>query len=238
MADAVVDAVADAGAPAARLTDVSYAYRAGGSPTQVIQDFTLNVPSAAVTLLRGPSGCGKSTVLRLLAGMSAPDQGLVEVAGIPLNRLGRGGRARVRARHIGYLFQNPPENLLEELTAVQQVVFGARLRGVRTGRESALQSLADVGVAELADRRVAEVSGGQQQRIAVAAVLAGGPGLIVADEPTAELDSRNGEVILDLLAGVARAGRAVVIASHEPSARRVADHTVDMVTNGDVTRDR
>jgi len=230
--------VADPRGPAARLIDVSYAYPSGGSRTPAVREFSLDVPSAAVTLLRGPSGCGKSTVLRLLAGVDTPDEGLVEVAGIPISRLGRGARSRARALHVGYLFQDPPDNLLEELTSVQQVVFAARLRGVRMDRESALRCLADVDAAELADRRVAEVSGGQQQRIAVAAVLAGGPGLIVADEPTAELDSRNGQVILDLLVAVARAGRAVVLASHEPSALRVTSHTVDMEAHRDHARDR
>jgi ABC-type lipoprotein export system ATPase subunit len=174
---------------------------------------------AAVT---GPSGSGKTTLLNVLAGLQLPDEGEVDVLGTTVSRLDRAARARFRREHVGFLAQQPVLSPL--LTARETVELGLELRRVEGG---ALDALERCGVAGLADRRVAELSSGERERVALARALAPGPGLVIADEPTSRLDQANALAAARLLLGVAReTGAAVVCASHDPILIELADNVV------------
>ncbi len=219
---------AQPGTPAAALHQVDKAYGHGPGRTQVLAGFCLAVPRAAVTLIAGPSGCGKSTALRLLAGVDIPDRGTVVIAGTVVSHLRPAARRRIRAAQVSYLFQDPVANLVEDLTVLEQVTFAARLRGVDRRVEVLRRILGDLDLDQLADRYPRQLSGGQQQRAAIAAATIGSPALIIADEPTAELDAATGGTVLALLRELALGGRAVVLASHDPAARPLADVVCDM----------
>jgi putative ABC transport system ATP-binding protein len=176
-------------------------------------DLTLE-PGDAV-LVRGRSGSGKSTLLHLLAGIEVPDAGRVSLAGQDLAALDEAGRARLRLAHVGLVFQH--FNLLPDLTAEENVRLPLLLarRDGPAGRARAAQLLAQVGLADQARRFPATMSGGELQRVAIARALANDPAVLLADEPTANLDEANARVVLDLLRGLAGEGRAVLLASHD-----------------------
>jgi putative ABC transport system ATP-binding protein len=174
----------------------------------------------------GPSGSGKSTLLTLAGGLDAPTSGTVAVEGVDLASLGHRGRARMRRTAIGYVFQD--FNLIPALTAVENVALPLELDGVRsrTARAAARRALAEVGLAELADRFPDHMSGGQQQRVAIARAVVGDRRLILADEPTGALDSETGEEVLRLLRARCDAGAAGVLVTHEARHAAWADRVV------------
>jgi ABC-type lipoprotein export system ATPase subunit len=176
-----------------------------------------------LSVVAGPSGSGKSTLLRVLAGLHRPDGGSVLVAGTELTRLRAGGLRRHRRRTTGFVLQRPADNLVEHLTAVEQVELAARLRGVRgDGREL----LAAVGLADHLHARPAELSGGEQQRVAFAAGAIGPPTVLLADEPTAQLDTANGEALVAAMRGLVERGVTIVASSHDPVVIDAADDVV------------
>ena len=174
----------------------------------------------------GPSGSGKSTLLTLAGGLDAPTSGTVSVEGTDLATLGQKGRARMRRTSIGYVFQD--FNLIPALTAVENVALPLELDGAssRQARELARVALAEVGIAELADRFPDNMSGGQQQRVAIARAVVGERRLILADEPTGALDTETGEEILRLLRSRCDAGAAGVLVTHEARHAAWADRVV------------
>jgi putative ABC transport system ATP-binding protein len=165
----------------------------------------------------GESGSGKTTLLHLIAGILPADDGRIEIAGIPMTGLGEGARDRLRAEHVGYLFQS--FHLLPALTALENVALGMSFRP-RAGappRTAAREALVRVGLGDRLHHRPAELSVGQQQRVAMARALAGHPTLVLADEPTANLDRKRGEQCLDLLlAFAAESAAALLVVSHDP----------------------
>jgi putative ABC transport system ATP-binding protein len=171
----------------------------------------------------GPSGSGKSSLLRLLACIDSPDRGEVHVAGHRVDRLRAPARRRLRRRQVAYLFQRPGENLLPYLDAVGQVRLAAQLRGAPVSAEEALALLESLGLRERADHHPAQLSGGEQQRLAVACGVVGGPALVVADEPTAELDTAAAERVLVAMEDLAAAGVGFVLSSHDPRVMAIAD---------------
>jgi putative ABC transport system ATP-binding protein len=175
----------------------------------------------------GASGSGKSTLLHLLAGLDTPTSGAVTVAGAQTETLSERGRARLRLQHIGIVFQR--FHLLPSLSARANVALPLVERGVRKRerRERATDLLERVGLAERASHRPRELSGGEQQRVAVARALVCDPALVVADEPTGELDSATGARVLDLLSAVGE-DRAVVVASHDEQVVERADRVVHL----------
>jgi putative ABC transport system ATP-binding protein len=174
----------------------------------------------------GPSGSGKSTLLNLAGGLDSPSQGEVLVEGEVLGTLNRKQLARIRRRHVGYVFQDL--NLLASLTAVENVALPLELdgMGVRKARKLAATALDEVGLAELAPRFPDEMSGGQQQRVAIARALVGERRLVLADEPTGALDSQTGEAVLRLLRSRVDAGAAGVLVTHEARHAAWADRVV------------
>lgn len=206
--------------PAAACRDVVKTYRTATESVPALTDVTVAVPRAQVTCVVGPSGSGKSSLLRLLACVDSPDAGTVHVGGHRVDDLGARGRRRLRRRHVAYLFQRPGHNLLPYLTATEQVRLAADLRGAHVADEEVHALLERLGLADRGDHRPAQLSGGEQQRLAVACGVVGGPALVVADEPTAELDDASTALVAALLTARAAAGSVVVVATHD--ARLVA----------------
>ena len=189
-------------------------------------------PAGRVTAVVGPSGSGKSSLLRILACVDRPTAGSVRVGGVDVAALGARGRRRVRRELVGYVFQQPGDNLLPYLTAREQLELAARLRG-RVGSGEGERLLAVLGLALRAEHRPEQLSGGEQQRLAFAAAVVGGPALVVADEPTAELDSEAGERLMQAVLALREAGTSLVVASHDPVVTGAAD-TIVRLHDGEV----
>ena len=192
-------------------------YRGDGVETPGLRGVDLTVEPGAFTAIAGPSGSGKSTLLHLLGGLDLPTEGQVWLKKVRVDRLSRSQRARLRLYEIGFVFQ--AYNLIPVLTALENAAFVLELRGVprREQRARAMEALSALGIAELADRRPNRLSGGQQQRVAVARALAARPAVVLADEPTANLDSKNGLALIELMRRLNReAGITFLFATHDP----------------------
>ncbi len=190
-----------------------------GDVVTALDHVDLDVPVGRMTIVAGPSGSGKSTLLSLLACMQRADEGVVMVGDTDVLTLGRRDRRELRRDRLGIVLPQPSENLLDHFDAAGNVRWAADQRRDRTSAMSSndLESLLDsVGLGAASTRRVRELSGGEQQRLAVACALAGGPELVILDEPTASLDRVNAQVLVDVLAGVAATGATMVIATHDP----------------------
>ena len=191
----------------------------------VLDDVSLSVGGGEIVAVLGRSGSGKSTLLNLLGGLDGPDRGEIELAGERLT--GRSGRAlaRMRLRHIGFVFQQ--FQLIEESSGLENVLMPTRLPGARSGgSERAATLIAELGIDHVADHLPHELSGGEQQRFALARALVNDPELVLADEPTGSLDSESGASVLELLRGLGR--RAVVMVTHEPDAAAIADRVLHL----------
>ncbi len=199
-----------------------------------LQGVTFAVRPGEVVAVVGRSGSGKTTLLNLVAGLDRPDRGTVRVAGQDLRALGEHGRTRLRRERLGFVFQF--FNLLPTLTARENVLLALELRG-RADPRRADEALEAVGLADKAHRYPHELSGGEQQRVAVARALVKDPAAILADEPTGNLDTRTGDEVLALLCRAARdRGAALVMATHSERAARAADRVLRMA-DGRLTED-
>ncbi|KAA1422879.1 ABC transporter ATP-binding protein [Mumia zhuanghuii] len=200
----------------------------GHGPTEVraLSGVDLRVAEGELVAVMGQSGSGKSTLLNLAGGLDTPTAGEVEVEGAALTGRSVAGRAALRRRSIGYVFQDL--NLIPTLTAAENVSLPLELDGVRRSkaRKDAIHSLADVAMADLADRFPDEMSGGQQQRVAIARALVGPRRLLLADEPTGALDSETGEAILAVLRKRVDRGAAGLLVTHEARHAAWADRVV------------
>jgi putative ABC transport system ATP-binding protein len=208
---------------------LSHWYGTGSMRRQVLQQVDLRIGAGEVVLLTGPSGCGKTTLLTLVGALRAVQQGSVRVFDQELKAASRDQRQRLR-RRIGMIFQG--HNLLRCLTAEQNVQMGADLLpdlSYRARRDLAREWLRAVGLGDHLAKLPHDLSGGQKQRVAIARALAGRPQLLLADEPTAALDSRTGREVVDLLQGLARdQGCGVLMVTHDPRILDVADRLVQM----------
>lgn len=196
---------------------VTKVYRGDGVETWALRGVDLAVEAGEFTALVGPSGSGKSTLLHLLAGLDLPTEGEVWVGGVRLDRLSRAERARFRLGRVSLVFQ--AYNLLPVLTALENAGFILELRGVpkRVREEKALWALEALGLKDKAHRRPHQLSGGEQQRVAVARALAAEPLLVLADEPTANLDSQNGLALIERMKALNREqGVTFLFSTHDP----------------------
>jgi len=218
------------GSPAAiHLEGLSHWFGSGGMRRQVLQGVDLTVAPGEVVLLTGPSGCGKTTLLTLVGALRQVQAGSVQVLGCQLAGASRRDRQRLR-RSIGMIFQG--HNLLRCLTAEQNVQMGSDLLpalGYRARRDQAREWLRAVGLGDQLHKLPHDLSGGQKQRVAIARALAAHPRLLLADEPTAALDSRSGREVAELLRRLARDnGCAVLMVTHDPRILDVADRLLRM----------
>jgi putative ABC transport system ATP-binding protein len=209
-------------APLLEATDLYRFYHAGEEETFALRGVSLSVAAGEILAIVGPSGSGKSTLLACLAGLDEPDGGSVSVAGTRITRRPESERARLRARWIGILQQSG--NLLDHLSVASNIRAAQTLvPGASRGGASVAELLADVGITERAHARPAMLSGGEAARAGLAVALANDPPLLLADEPTGEVDEANERLILDLLRRRATAGYAVVIVTHSIRAALEAD---------------
>lgn len=205
--------------PALQLNDVFRIYRSGPVETVALRGVSLQVERGELVAILGPSGCGKSTLLALAAGLDRPSAGEVRAFGDSLALLSDAQLADYRARQVGIVFQSG--NLWETLTARENVAVALRLAGCDRPRERALKALADFGLRERSEHRVGALSGGEQQRVAIAAAVARQAPLVIADEPTGELDAANERIVLDTLSRLpVEHGCAVLVVTHSRRGRR------------------
>ena len=197
-------------------------------------------PVGAITAVVGPSGSGKSSLLRILACIDRPTAGHVLVGGTEVGGLGAGKRRQLRKRLVGYMFQRPSENLISYLTAVEHLEMAARLRGAPAEDEAA-ELLDALGLRPRADHHPQQLSGGEQQRLALASAVIGGPALVLADEPTAELDSESAQHLMDKVVDLRERGVSFVVATHDPIVMKAADvilHLRHGAMEAETTEDR
>ncbi|SDE82547.1 putative ABC transport system ATP-binding protein [Thermus arciformis] len=192
-------------------------YRGDGVETEALRGVDLKVEAGEFTALVGPSGSGKSTLLHLLAGLDVPTEGEVFLDGVRVDRLSRAARARLRLEKVGLVFQ--AYNLLPVLTALENAAFVLEARGVerRVREAKALEALAALGLKDKAHRYPRQLSGGEQQRVAVARALAAEPLIVLADEPTANLDSRTGLALVERMKALnEERGVTFLFSTHDP----------------------
>jgi putative ABC transport system ATP-binding protein len=199
----------------------------GGRAVDVLTDVSLEVPAGQFLAVAGPSGSGKSTLLGLMAGLDRPTAGEIEVAGVVITALDEDALARFRLDHVGYVFQS--FHLIPTLTAEENVAVPLELAGLAEPSRQARTLLAEVGLADRGHHYPVQLSGGEQQRVAVARAMARRPPLLLADEPTGNLDSATGKQIIDLLVGVnRRLGRTLVLVTHDPALAAHADRVITL----------
>ena len=208
------------------LRDVSKVYGTGPAEVHALRGVDLSVEAGAMVAVMGPSGSGKSSLLSLCGGLDDPTGGEVSVDGAVLAGMSRAGRARLRRRFVGYVFQD--YNLLPGLTAAENVSLPLELDGTvaRKARAAALATLEELDLLERADRFPDELSGGERQRVAIARALVGERRLLLADEPSGALDSANGEAVMRLLRAACRRGVAAVVVTHDAQLASWADRVV------------
>ena len=212
--------------PVIELQGVTKVFYTDEVETHALSGVDLEIRRGEYVSIEGPSGCGKSTLLSILGLLDAPSDGTYVLNGTPAHDLSVGGRARIRNREIGFVFQS--FNLIGDLTVLENVELPLTYRDVSSAERSrrALAALERVGMERRARHLPSQLSGGQQQRVAVARALVGEPSIRLADEPTGNLDSRNGESVMELLRDLHRAGATVCMVTHDPRYALHADRTV------------
>jgi putative ABC transport system ATP-binding protein len=210
------------------LTDLRKSFRTSEVETRALDAVSLEVGAGEFVAIMGPSGCGKSTLLNILGFLDAPSGGSYRLLGEEVAGLSERARTRLRRAHIGFVFQS--FNLVDELTVEENVAIGLLYRsGAAAAKRRIGAALEQVGIAHRARHRPQQLSGGQQQRVAIARALVAEPKLILADEPTGNLDSANGEQVMGLLKDAVAAGTTVVMVTHSPLHAAEAQRTVRML---------
>jgi len=210
-------------APAAVCAGLVKIYWTATGEVHALKGVDAHFPAAAVSAVVGPSGSGKSSLLRILAGLDRPTAGQVTVADLQLSGFSLARLRRLRRRLLGYVFQRPADNLVPYLTVAEHLELAARLRRTRSRDDGDLLEL--LGLAHRRRHLPRQLSGGEQQRLAFARAVVGDPPLVVADEPTAELDSASAAALLEAVRALAGRGTALVLATHDPAVVRLSERT-------------
>nr|WP_206212213.1 ATP-binding cassette domain-containing protein [Wenzhouxiangella sp. XN79A] len=204
--------------------DVGFHVEAPGGRLDILHDINLTLMPGETLAIVGASGSGKTTLLGLLAGLELPSTGGIELAGTALERLDEDGRAELRRRRVGFVFQS--FHLMPSLTALENVMLALEIAGVDAPRPAAEAALREVGLGHRLDHYPRQMSGGEQQRVAIARAFAPEPALLFADEPTGNLDRRTGDQVAELLFRIHRDhGTSLVLVTHDPALARRCDRT-------------
>jgi putative ABC transport system ATP-binding protein len=215
--------------PFIRISGLRKTYIMGRVQVHALDGVDMEIPPNSFMVVMGPSGSGKSTLLHLLGGLDRPSAGHIEVGGQSLETLDENALAVFRRRAVGFIFQS--FNLIPSMTAQENVAFPMQFSRVprRQRRQRAMELLKDVALDDRASHRPTELSGGQQQRVAIARALVNDPQLILADEPTGNLDTASGASIMHLLSNLHQSGRTVVVVTHDARMTQVATHVVHLL---------
>jgi putative ABC transport system ATP-binding protein len=207
-------------------------FHMGSVTVKALNKVDVHIDQGSLSIIMGPSGSGKSTLLHLLGGLDRPTEGTIQVNGSVLNDLDENDLAIFRRETVGFVFQ--AFNLLQSLSAVENVSFPMRFMNVppKVRDERALALLEQVGIAHRADHKPAELSGGEQQRVAIARSLVNNPSVILADEPTGNLDTSSGWAIMEILADLNQTGKTIVVVTHDPRMTQFTDQ-VHYLLDGD-----
>jgi len=210
-------------------------YQMGGTTVRALDDLTLDINAHTFTVVMGPSGSGKSTLLYLLGGLDRATSGQISVDGVRLDEMDENALALFRRRTMGFVFQS--FNLIPSMSALENVAFPMQFAGVNSShrKEQALSLLNQVGLDNRANHRPSELSGGQQQRVAIARALVNNPSLILADEPTGNLDTSSGAAVMQLLSDLHNTGRTVLVVTHDPRMTRFATHKIFLLDGRSVS---
>src|SRR3982751_4093463 len=210
------------------LDDVKKIFYTDEVETHALAGIHLDIKDGEYISIAGPSGCGKSTLLSILGLLDSPSEGSYQINGEPVESLDPSERARIRNREIGFIFQS--FNLIGDLTVYENVELPLTYRGMNSSerKQRSTAALERVGMAHRAKHLPSQLSGGQQQRVAVARAVAGDPSILLADEPTGNLDSTNGEAVMELLRELHRAGATICMVTHDPRYAQHADRIVHL----------
>jgi len=222
--------------PLIRLEGIRKVYTTDEVETHALSGIHLEVRPGEYLCIAGPSGCGKTTLLSIIGLLDAATEGTYVLKGKPVTTLDAADRARVRNRGVGFIFQ--AFNLIGDLTVFENVELPLTYRGIATAerRQRVESALERVGMGHRMRHFPSQLSGGQQQRVAVARAIAGSPSILLADEPTGNLDSRNGESVMQLLSELHRSGTTICMVTHDPRYAPYAERTVHMF-DGQIVRD-
>ena len=214
------------GSPLIQIRALTKHYQMGGTTVRALDGVDLDIEAHTFTVVMGPSGSGKSSLLYLLGGLDRSTSGEISIDGERLDLMDENALALFRRRTMGFIFQS--YNLITSMNALENVSFPMQFSGtpVSERRERSARLLEQVGLADRSHHRPSELSGGQQQRVAVARALVNNPSLILADEPTGNLDTQSGVAVMQLLSDLHRAGRTVLVVTHDPRMTRFATHRI------------
>jgi putative ABC transport system ATP-binding protein len=212
-----------------KLQNISKVYRTTDVETRALQDVSFDVASGEFLAIMGPSGCGKSTLLNILGLLDSPSSGVYEFLGEDVARASEQRLTELRRASVGFIFQS--FNLIDDLSVQENVEVALLYRKVSSSdrRKRVAEALERVGVAHRARHLPQQLSGGQQQRVAIARALVSNPKLILADEPTGNLDTANGDAVMELLTGVAKAGTTVLMVTHSLAYAGFAQRTIKLL---------
>jgi len=214
--------------PLIRLDGIKKVFYTDEVETHALADIHLTIAKGEYVSIAGPSGCGKSTLLSILGLLDTPTEGSYTLNAQAVANLDFAARARIRNKEIGFIFQS--FNLIGDLTVFENVELPLTYRGMSASdrKQAAMNALERVGMGHRMKHYPSQLSGGQQQRVAVARALAGQPSILLADEPTGNLDSKNGEAVMDLLRNLHRGGATICMVTHDPRFARYADRTIHL----------
>jgi putative ABC transport system ATP-binding protein len=220
--------MADNGVSLVKMERVSKVFTTDEVETHALAGIDLDIKKGEYLSISGPSGCGKSTLLAILGLLDTPSNGSYILNSKPVSGLKLQERARIRNREIGFIFQ--AFNLIGDLTVYENVELPLTYRGMPSAerKKNVLEALDKVGMTHRTKHYPSQLSGGQQQRVAVARALGGSPSVLLADEPTGNLDSSNGEAVMELLKGLHRNGATICMVTHDPRYAAFADRTIHM----------
>lgn len=220
-----------------KVTDLRKIYKMGNQEVRALDGVSLDLPEGSFNVLMGPSGSGKSTLLYLIGGLDWPTSGHILVDGERIDQMDENQLAQYRRDKLGFIFQS--FNLITSITAEANVAFPLRFSGIKKAQrlKRARELLTHMGLGERMGHKPTELSGGQQQRVAVSRALVNNPHLILADEPTGNLDTQSGIIIMNLLKELREEGKTILVATHDPRMLQYATHAIFLIDGKKVTQE-